>query len=126
MLKNVDRLEAILPREHHDYLAAFRSFDALAKACFSYDLDPDYKKKIQDFRTAWTDLKLPIICKIHLVYKHLAEELEQLGDGTALFNESAGKSLHTDFDRHYQGYLVKDVQGVSFEVKQRFIIYLSL
>ena len=51
LLKNVDRLESMLPPKHHSYLAAFRSFDALAKACLSYDLDPDYKQKIQDFRT---------------------------------------------------------------------------
>ena len=96
-----------LPFSNHNYLAGFRSFDALARACFSHDLDLDYKQKIQNFRTAWTDLKQPIVCKIHLLYGHLDEELEQLGRGTALFKKSAGESLHADFNRHYQGYLVK-------------------
>ena len=52
-----------------------------------------------------------MVCKIHLVNEHLAEELEQLGRGTALFKKSAGDSLHADFNCLYQGYLVKDVDA---------------
>ena len=117
MLKNIDKLESILPADYHLYLVAFRSFDALAKACFSYQLDPDYKQYINDFRLAWTNLRLPIFCKVHLIYDHLAEELERYNMGTALLNESAGESLHADFDRHYQGYQVKDINATSYQKK---------
>ena len=37
--------------------------------------------------------------------------------GTALLNESAGESLHADFDRHYQGYQVKDINATSYQKK---------
>ena len=37
--------------------------------------------------------------------------------GTALLNESAGESLHADFDRHYQGYIVKDVAAPGYQRK---------
>ena len=50
---------------------------------------------------------LPIFCNIHLIYEHLAEEVERYGVGIALLNESVGESLHADFDRHYQRYLVR-------------------
>ena len=107
----------MLPPEHQHFLAAFRSFDALAKACFSYHLDPDYKQYIADFRVAWTDLELPVFCKIHLIYEHLAEELERYNMGTALLNESAGESLHADFDKHYQGFKVKDITAPAYQQK---------
>ena len=90
--------------EHQPFLVAFRYFDALAKACFCYELDPDYRQYITNFRRAWTNLRLPIFCKIHFIYEHLAEEVERYGMGTALLNESAGERLHADFDHHYQGY----------------------
>ena len=37
--------------------------------------------------------------------------------GMALLNESTGKSLHADFDRHYQGYIVKDVAAPGYQRK---------
>ena len=65
----------------------------------------------------WSNLRLPIFCKVHLIYDHLAEELERYNMGTALLNESAGESLHADFDRHYQGYQVKDINATSYQEK---------
>ena len=57
----------------------------------SYELVPDYKQFIANFRHAWTNLRIPIFCKIHLVYKHLAEEVQRYRMSTALFNKSVGK-----------------------------------
>ena len=34
-----------------------------------------------------------------------------------LLNESAGKSLHADFDKHYQGFIVKDVDAIAYQKK---------
>ena len=57
----------------------------------SYELVPDYKQFIANFRHAWTNFRIPIFCKIHLVYKHLAEEVQRYRMSTALFNKSVGK-----------------------------------
>ena len=40
-----------------------------------------------------------------------------IGHGTALLNESAGEGLHTDFDAHYKGYIVKDLNASSYANK---------
>ena len=58
-----------------------------------------------------------LVCKIHLIYEHLAEEVERYGLGTALLNESAVESLHADFDGHYQGYQVKDIDAPAYQKK---------
>ena len=60
LLKNVDKLDALLPGEHYKYLTAFRALDAVVNSCFSYELDPCYQRYIDDFKNAWIDLKLSI------------------------------------------------------------------
>ena len=35
----------------------------------------------------------------------------------ALLNESAGKAIHADFAKHYQGYAVKDQESDSYQKK---------
>ena len=54
---------------------------------------------------------------IRVVIEYLPEELACYGMGTALLNESAGKSLHADFDKHYQGFIVKDVDAIAYQKK---------
>ena len=96
--------------EHNSYLSAFRAFNDVVHACFSYDY-------ISVFKNAWFALDLPFTCKMHLLIEHLPEELEKYQMGTALLNESAGEALHADFDRHYQGFIVKDIGSLSYQRK---------
>jgi len=117
LLTNLDKLDEILPGEHYKYLTAFRAFDAVVTACFSYELDPDYLRYINAFKEAWFDLGLSITCKMHLLIEHLHEEVQRYGMGTALLNESAGEALHADFDKHYQGFLVKDINALQYQKK---------
>ena len=117
MLDNLDVLDALLPAKHYKYLVAFQAFGCVVSSCFSYDLDPCYMRYINEFKVAWFDLGLPIICKMHLLIEHLPEVLEKYGMGTALLNESAGESLHADFDRHYQGYIIKNINTVQYQTK---------
>ena len=117
MLKNLDVLDDLLPSEHYRYLTAFKAFDCVVSSCFGYDLDPNYMTYINDFERSWVDLKLPFTCKVHMLLEHLPEELERMGHGTALLNESAGESLHADFDNHYRGYIVKDLNAASYPSK---------
>ena len=52
-----------------------------------------------------------------MLIEYLPEELARYGMGTALLNESAGESLHADFDKHYQGFIVKDVDAIAYQKK---------
>ena len=117
LLNNLDKLDMILPPEHYKYLTVFRAFDAVGHSCFSYDLDRDYMRYIESFKAAWYDLGLPTTCKMHLLIEHLPEELARYGMGTALLSKHAGESLHADFDKHYQGFIVKDVDAIAYQKK---------
>ena len=110
LLNNLDKLDMILPPEHYKCLTVFRAFDAVGHSCFSYDLDRDYMRYIESFKAAWYDLGLPTTCKMHFLIEHLPEELARYGIGTALLNESAGESLHADFNKHYQGFIGKKIE----------------
>ena len=61
-----------------------------------------------------TSSSLSITTKAHLVFEHLEEVCEFYGVGMALLNESAAESVHADFDRHYQGYIVKDITSDTY------------
>ena len=108
-MKNLNLLEQIIPAEHSKYLSAFCTFNSVVEACFSYELGENYAECIRKFESAWLDLGLSITTKVHLVFEHLEEACEYHSFGMALLNESAAESVHADFDKHYQGYKVKDI-----------------
>ena len=60
---------------------------------------------------------ISITPKVHLLCEHLEEVCEYYGFGMALLNESAGKAIHADFAKHYQGYAVKDQESDSYQKK---------
>ena len=39
------------------------------------------------------------------------------GHGTVILEELADESLHADFDKHYQGFIVKDLDASSYPKK---------
>ena len=51
------------------------------------------------------------------VQNALVEELAPYGMGTALLNKSVGESLHADFYKHYQGFIVKNVDAIAYQKK---------
>ena len=117
LLKRTDILDDLLPAEHYKFLTAFKAFDAVVTSCFSYDVDPDYLRYIRDFENAWFDLKLKVTPKVHLVIEHLEEVIELYGFGMATLNESAAEAIHADFDHHYQGFIVKDLDSLTYQKK---------
>ena len=54
--------------------------------------------------------------KVHLVFKHLEEAC--MSYGCALLDENAAESVNANFDtislKHYQGYIVKDINLPKF------------
>jgi hypothetical protein len=104
----------LIPAEHYKYLTAFKAFDAVVGACFGNELDPNYRHKIKEFETAYDALGLAHTTKVHMLIEHADEEIEKYGVGLALFNEAAAESIHADFEKHYQGYIVKDVTASAY------------
>ena len=120
MLKRTDILDEILQPEHYAYLRAFKCFDVVVLATFGYELDQGYHTYIAEFEQAWRDTGLSVTTKLHLVFEHLSEACDFYGCGMALLNESAAESVHADFHRHYQGYIVKDLNS---EIYQRRLLH---
>ena len=54
---------------------------------------------------------------MHLLIEHLHKEVQRYGMGTALLNESTGEALHADFNKHYQRFLVKDINALQYQKK---------
>ena len=53
------------------------------------------------------------ISQVHLVIHHLAEYIEMEGMACGLLCEQAGESVHSDFQKHWAHYAVKDIGAVS-------------
>ena len=66
--------------EHYRYLTAFKAFDAVVTFCFGYGLDPCYMTYLKDSENAWFDFNFNMIPKLHILLKHLPEELQQTGE----------------------------------------------
>ena len=72
--------------------------------CFGWDLCPDYKEKIQLFKSSLVKLrsycssklkmKFTITWKLHMICCHLEPLLTRLGHGLAIYCEQAGEAVH--------------------------------
>ena len=58
LLKRTDVLESLLPPEHNKFLVAFKSFNDVVAATFSYELHPDFERYISTFEQARNILSL--------------------------------------------------------------------
>ena len=90
---------------------------ARCRVACSFHLSLIFKK--HQLQKAWIDCGLTITPKVHLIIEHLPEACRFYGFGMALLNESAAESVHADFDRHYQGYIVKDLNNDNY--RQRLL-----
>ena len=106
LLSHIDKLERIVPDEHKDFVAAFRSFNDVVVGCFGQCLRDDYKDRISTFRENFEVLRLRPTPKIHSIFFHVSEfcDLKQSGLGT--WSEQAFESVHSDFDKHWKRYKV--------------------
>ena len=53
--------------------------------------------------------------QVHLVKHHLSEYIEMEGMPMALFSEQTGEALHSNFQRHWQHYQVKDPDAPAYK-----------
>ena len=67
LLKNYTAFIAI------PYIAAFRAFKRVKDTCFGFDLIPGYKTAIQDFKSAYMKLGIPVSLKVHIMFEHIIQ-----------------------------------------------------
>lgn len=100
LLDKVDDLRSICEMDCLKYVRVFQDFGKVVRACFSDDLDPNYKEYINDFRNAYSDLQIKkskVTPKVHAVFFHVPEFCDKHKIGLKKFSEQAMETVHTDF-----------------------------
>ena len=73
------------------------------------------KGKDKDKTVRWDALaQVSRMNQVHLTAHHLAEYIEQDGMACGLLSEQAGESLHSDFQKLWLHYQVKDHQSPTY------------
>ena len=91
LLKNYTAFIAI------PYIAAFRAFKRVKDACFGFDLIPGYKTAIQDFKSAYMKLGIPVSLKVHIIFEHIIQFCDKYNKRLGWFSEHGLESSHYDY-----------------------------
>ena len=83
LLKNVHNLRMLSPDTCEVFVSAFGAFNDVVAACYSKDLCPDYKNKIEIFKESYLKLNIPVTPRVHAVYFHVPEFCGLMGMGLA-------------------------------------------
>ena len=96
LLDHADELAQLLPIDLKMYGLALMRFRDFKHACFSTQLDPNWKKKMQDFESIYNKLGIGNFPKLHACVQHVAEWIEFSGKPLGLASEQTfeGKCLY--------------------------------
>ena len=81
-----------------------QKFDKVTKACFSWDLLPEWRETLESFITSvWElisfgkfhlNINIPITWKIHILVSHVRPFLEKIREGLADYSKQTGEASH--------------------------------
>ena len=108
LMKNISVLEEFAPSKANAFIETMKAFNEVVKSCYGTDLLPNYQQKIQNFRICYRRLKINVTPKVHAVFFHVEDFCEMVGMGLGPWSEQAAESLHTDFDKMWTRYKVRD------------------
>ena len=96
LLDHADELAQMLPIDLKMYGLALMRFRDFKHSCFSTTLDPNWKKKMQDFESVYNKLGIGNFPKLHACVQHVAEWIEFSGKPLGLASEQTfeGKCLY--------------------------------
>ena len=81
LLKNVQLLKDCCPEKYGKFLEAFSGFNEVVTACYGTDLAPDYKQKINHFKSTYRKLGISTTPKVHAVFYHIIEFCQLMKKG---------------------------------------------
>ena len=110
LIKNVSVLEDIPPPEFHGFVDTFKSFDNVVKSCYGKELASNYKRTIYEFKTSYMKLGISVTPKAHAVFYHVSEFCDIKGMGLAPWSEQTAESLHSDFNKIWKNFMVRDTE----------------
>ena len=108
LLKNVNLLQERCPDEFRMFANTFSLFNEVVVACFGDKLEENYKEAIADFTEAYMHLKISVTPKVHAVMFHVEEFCSMTGKGLGPWSEQTSESLHREFTKCWDNFLVKD------------------
>lgn len=104
LVSRIPRLRDALPANLHHYLDILIAFRDVKQACFSKHLSKDWEACIQIFRDMWEEAGLPIIPKVHALFRHVPEVCMKYEEGLGDYSEQALEACHCDFKDHNKKY----------------------
>lgn len=116
ILERSSMLMEELPQDLRKFAEALMAFDEVRKACFSMDLHPNYKEYIDNFKSTYLKLGIPLTPKVHCIITHVPQFCEVTGLGLGKFSEQASESVHYDFLKVWEHYKVPE-ENVNFSHK---------
>ena len=118
ILKNLHSLEEVLPSEFLPFLHCLENFRDTLDSCFGYTLDPFYKDVITRFRSSFNHLRDQFGCsetnKLHIIFNHVADFIEEVGKPLGEFSEQELESAHSEFAKIWARYKVKQLKSKFF------------
>ena len=116
LLKNVSKLEELCPVKHQKFPVAYKSFNEVVSSCYGKDLHANYKETINKFRNDdYMKLKISVTPKVHAVFYHIQEVCDITGRGLGPWSEQTSESLHQEFNKCWEKYLVKDQKNPMYQ-----------
>ena len=117
--KNAEKLLDFIP-DHlipfHDCFVAFR--DAL-ESVGCRDLDPFYPDAIKRFTESYDKLcqepfNISYINKVHIFEEHVATFIQENGRSLFAYEEQVVEAAHSEFDKVFSRYRIKDIDSPDF------------
>ena len=99
-LKNLDKLEQVLPGELGHYLVCLQKLSSIVSGCYGKIVDSNFKTFIEEFSSSFDALNISETPSIHAVKTHVLDFFERNGvqNGLGLFSEQASESVHYDWE----------------------------
>jgi len=118
LLKNLDALADILPPELNAFYDCLKTFQAAMDGTFGFTLDPFYEKMYEEFSVTYMTLSkqfgFSITPKVHIMIRHVPEYIKRTGMPIGYFSEQVVEAAHSDFDRFFNAYRVKDINSPAY------------
>ena len=79
------------------YVVVLRAFKRVKDSCFSFELLSGYDKAIEDFKSAYLNLGIPVSLKVLILFDHVIQFCRKYDKGLGFFSKQGLESSHYDF-----------------------------
>ena len=119
VLRLLDELKADAPNKFAPFIRCMKDFGSVAHACFKTDdLQANYKETIKAFSKSFKVLKMKFNVtenlKIHEINVHVSQWIDMFATSLGGHSEHEVEGIHSQFDRIWKNYNVKDIKSKSF------------